>query len=103
MTVTATTFVDRFPEFTNIETAVVTATIAEAGRRCDSDVWGDDHDDAINYLTAHLLAMRTQAIGQQVGAISGGVVTPYDLSATTYGSTYMFLQECLPSSVGFAF
>lgn len=103
MTVTATTFVARFPEFTNIETAVVTATIAEAGRQCDSDVWGDVHDDAINYLTAHLLAMRTQAIGQQIGAVSGGVVAPYSLNATTYGSAYSFLQESLADSIGFAF
>lgn len=103
MTVTATTFVARFPEFTNIETAVVTATVAEAARRCDSDVWGDDHDDAVNYLTAHLLAMRTQAIGQQIGAVTGGVVTPYDLTATTYGSAYLFLQKSLADSIGFAF
>jgi hypothetical protein len=103
MTVTATTFVARFPEFINIETAVVTATIEEAIRRCDADVWGDDHDDAVNYLTAHHLAMRTQAIGQQVGAITGGVVTPYDLTATTYGSAYIFLQKSLASTTGFAF
>ena len=30
MAVTATTFVARFPEFGNIETSVVTATVAEA-------------------------------------------------------------------------
>ena len=103
MTVTATTFAARFPEFGNIETAVVTATIAEAGRQCDSDVWGDQHDDAVNYLTAHLLAMRTQAIGQQIGAVPGGGSTQYGLLATTYGSAYHFLQESLAESSGFAF
>ena len=50
MAVTATTFVARFPEFGTIETSVVTATVAEAGRQCDSDLWGDKHDDAVNYL-----------------------------------------------------
>lgn len=103
MAVTATTFVARFPEFTGLETDVVASTITLAERRCDADVWGDDQDEAINYLTAHLLAMRTQAIGQQIGAVTGGTITPYDLTATTYGSAYIFLQKSLPNSIGFVF
>lgn len=103
MAVNSTTFIARFPEFTNLETAVVEATIAEAGRQCDADVWGDQHDDAINYLTAHLLAMRTQAIGQQIGAVPGGGSTQYGLAATTYGAAYRFLQESLADSCGFAY
>lgn len=103
MTVTATTFVARFPEFTGLETDVVASTITLAARQCDSDVWGDDHDEAVSYLTAHLLAMRTQAIGQQLGVVTGGTVTPYDLSATTYGAAYIMLQESLVDSIGFAF
>ena len=39
MTVTAATLVTRFPEFGNLETDVVTATITEALRQCDADVW----------------------------------------------------------------
>ena len=60
MTVTAATLVDRFPEFGNLETAVVTATIAEALRQCDADVWGDQHDDGVSHLAAHKLSLRTQ-------------------------------------------
>ena len=63
MAVTATTFTQRFPEFSNLESAVITATIAESQRQNDSDLWGDQYDDAVNYMTAHLLASRTQSIG----------------------------------------
>ncbi len=103
MTVTATTFVTRFPEFGNIETAVVTATVAEANRMCDSDVWGEKHDDGVNYLTAHMLALRTDAIGQQVGAVSRGVNSGDGFSATNYGAIYELLQMSLVSSTGFTF
>lgn len=102
MTVTATTFVERFPEFGNIETAVVTATVAEAARQCDSDLWGNKHDDAVNYLTAHMLALRTQAIGQQVGATSGGN-SGVGFKATNYGYIYELLQSGLAQTTGFTF
>ena len=102
MAVTATTFVTRFPEFGNIETAVVTATVAEAARLCDSDVWGDQHDDAVNYLSAHMLALRTQAIGQQVGAVSGGN-SGDGFRATNYGYIYELMQQGLPKTTGFTF
>lgn len=103
MTVTATTFVARFPEFGNIETTVVTATIAEAGRQCDSEIWDTKHDDAVNYLTAHLLAARTKAIGEQIGAVSGGGSAQQGLSSTAYGASYLFLQQSLAESTGFGY
>ena len=103
MTVTAATLVVRFPEFGNLETAVVTATIAEALRQCDSDVWGDKHDDAVNFLTAHMLALRTQAIGQQIGAVSSGPSTGDGFMATNYGYVYQLMQQGLSSTTGFVF
>ena len=42
MAVTSTSFIARFPEFSNQESAVVTATIAEAQRLNDEDQWGED-------------------------------------------------------------
>ena len=102
MTVTATTFVTRFPEFGNIETAVVTATVAEANRQCDSDLWGDKHADAVHYLTAHILALRTQAIGQQIGAVTGGN-TGGGFKATNYGYVYELMQLGLADTTGFTF
>lgn len=102
MAVTSTTFLARFPEFANLESAVVEGTIAEAGRQCDSDVWGDQHDDAVNYLTAHLLAARTQAIGQQIGAVSSATTDFSVYKSTAYGATYHALQSSLAVS-GFAY
>ena len=48
MAVTSTTFLARFPEFDNLESAVVTATIAEAQRQNDESIWGEQYDDAVN-------------------------------------------------------
>ena len=103
MTVTAATLVTRFPEFGNLETDVVTATITEALRQCDADVWGDQIDDAVSHLTAHMLALRTQAIGQQIGAVSSGPSTRDGFMATTYGYVYQLMQQGLSSTTGFVF
>ena len=103
MTVTAATLVTRFPEFGNLETSVVTATIAESLRQCDADVWGEQHDEAVNFLTAHSLALRTQAIGQQIGAVSNGLSIRDGFMATTYGYIYQLMQQGLSSTTGFVF
>jgi hypothetical protein len=101
MAVTSTTFLTRFPEFSNLETAVVEGAIAEAQRFCSSEVWGDQHDDGVNYLSAHLLASRTQAIGQQIGAVPGGS-SDLGFAGTAYGATFSALQRNLVNT-GFAF
>ena len=109
MAVTSTTFLARFPEFDNLEAAVVTATITEAQRQNDSDIWGDQHDDAVNYMTAHLLASRTQSIGQQIGVatnvrtINYRGAAGYTLADTTYGATYLYLREGLVNLTGFTY
>jgi len=109
MAVTSTTFITRFPEFSNVETAVVTATIGEAQRLNDEDLWGDQYDDAVNYHTAHLLAGRTQSIGSQIGIASSPRTTKYigaagyTLADSQYGATYLFLREGLVDLTGFAF
>jgi len=101
MAVTSTTFLSRFPEFSNLELAVVEGAIAEANRFCAIEVWKTQHDDGVNYLSAHLLASRTQAIGQQIGAVQAG---PSDMGfvGTAYGATFNALQRTLVN-VGFAF
>ena len=71
MAVTATTFIQRFPEFSNLESAVITATIAESQRQNDSDLWGDQYDDAVNYMTAH----RSPAVHNQSANRSASVRT----------------------------
>ena len=109
MAVTSTTFLARFPEFNNLESAVVTATIGEAQRQNDETIWGDQYDDAVNYLTAHLLASRTQSIGKQIGVASDvrtinyRGAAGYTLADTTYGAAYLFLREGLVELTGFSF
>ena len=109
MAVTSTSFLTRFPEFSNIESAVVTASIDEAKRQNNEDVWGDKYDDAVNYMAAHLLSSRTQSIGQQIGVASSARTTKYigaagyTLADTTYGATYLFLREGLVELTGFCF
>ena len=106
---TSTTFLARFPEFNNLEASVVTATIQESERQNDSDIWGDQYDDAVLYMTAHLLAARTQAIGQQVG-VAGAArgnkyvgAAGYTFADTTYGAAYLFLREGLVEMTGFSY
>ena len=109
MAVTSTTFIQRFPEFANLESAVITASIGESQRLNDSDIWGDQYDDAVNYYTAHLLASRTQSIGQQIGVSQSARVQKYvgaagyTLADTTYGATYLYLREGLVKLTGFSY
>jgi hypothetical protein len=109
MAVTSTSFLTRFPEFSNIESAVVTATIGEAERQNNQDIWGDQYDDAVNYMAAHLLAGRTQSIGQQIGVASSARTTKYigaagyTLADTTYGASYLYLREGLADLTGFSY
>lgn len=57
-----TTFRASFPEFAATPDETVEAKLAEADRRVDARVFGDKADDAVGYLTAHLLA--TSPFGQ---------------------------------------
>lgn len=101
MAVTSTTFLTRFPEFSNLEAAVVGGALDEALRFCSQDVWGAQHDDGVNYLAAHLLANRTKAIGQQIGAIPSGQ-SDLGFASEPYGAAFDAIQRSLVN-VGFAF
>ena len=109
MAVDSASFLVRFPEFSNQETAVITSTIEEAQRLNDEDLWGDQYDDAVNYFTAHLLSGRTQAIGSQIGIANSPRTTKYvgaagyTLADTQYGATYLFLREGLVELTGFSY
>ena len=101
MTVPSTsTFLLRFPEFGEQSLSVVEGALAEAGRFVDSESWGTTYTEAVTYLAAHNLAIRTMQIGQQIGNLSG---TPNGdmLSATLYGKEYKRLLSSLAIS-GFA-
>jgi hypothetical protein len=50
-----------------------------------------------------MLALRTQAIGQQIGAVSSGPSTGDGFMATNYGYVYQLMQQGLSSTTGFVF
>lgn len=88
-------FLLRFPEFAEQSIPVVTDAIAEAGRSTPETVWLTRHTEAVSQLTAHLLALRTMQIGNQVGTPSG-TATGELLLATLYGQEYRRLLDSLP-------
>lgn len=59
MAVTVSSFLERFPEFDDVNTdypTLVQIVIDEAELQVSADVWGDKADLGVLYLTAHLLA-----------------------------------------------
>lgn len=96
MTVPSTNaFLLRFPEFGEQSLSVIEGALAEAGRSAPAEPWGTVHTEAVSYLAAHLLAMRTMQIGLQVGTESG---TPAGtgFAATLYGQEYQRLLNSRP-------
>ena len=103
---TRTEFLTRFPEFNEQSTDVVDGALAEAIRFCPTSGWNKTNpklirNDAIQYLAAHTLSMRTMQLGLQVGSVSGNPVGTR-IDATLYGQEYKRLLDSQPHS-GFAF
>lgn len=103
---TRTEFLARFPEFTEQSTDVVDGALNEAIRFCPTTGWNKTNpalirNDAIQYLTAHTLAMRTMQIGLQVGSVTGQP-TGDRIDATLYGQEYKRLLDSQPHC-GFTF
>jgi len=97
---TTTEFLARFPEFAEQSTDVVDGALAEAIRFCPTTGWNKTNpakirNDAIKYLAAHSLAMRTMQIGMQVGSVSGQP-TGDRIDATLYGQEYKRLLDSQP-------
>lgn len=97
---TSTEFLARFPEFGEQSSDVVSGALAEAIRFCPEKGWKKSVEpevryDAINYLTAHILATRTVQVGTQVGSVSG---SPFavGVDSTLYGQEYRRLMDSLP-------
>lgn len=94
-------FLARFPEFTEQSATVVDGALAEATTYTPEAVWGTVHKEAIMYLAAHQLALRTMQLGAQIGNVTG---TPLGMGydATLYGQEYKRLMRSL-DLIGFAF
>ena len=114
MAVSTSVFLSRFGEFQTQASTTVQACLEQADRETDADVWGDLHDDATYWLTAHFLALRIREVGMFTGATpakqyltAGRENTDlpylvYSLSSTLYGQEFMRLEQSrLPHTIGF--
>lgn len=70
MTVTASSFKERFAEFADVADEEITPLIEEADRMHNDAAWGDRLDDGINYYTAHLLCLKLRAEDAEAGDAS---------------------------------
>lgn len=88
-------FLIRFPEFSEQSLAVIERALEEAITLIPETVWGTLQFQAVGYYTAHLLAVRTVQIGQQIGAPAGASIGE-GLASTLYGQSYQTLSQSLP-------
>lgn len=51
-----------FPEFSDAGQALVEAKLAEAERNIDIEVWGDQAEDGVCYLAAHLICTSPSGV-----------------------------------------
>ena len=63
MAVDAASFIIDFPEFSETDTALIDAKIADAVGRVSAETWADLTDQGVKYLAAHLIAMSP--LGEQ--------------------------------------
>lgn len=83
MSVTYTTLVALFPEFTTVdvdEQARITTYISNASLEVNATSWSDKRDIGVSYLAAHMLSMANRSKDS-----GGGVVASGALSEATVG------------------
>jgi len=108
MAVTANDIRDHFAEFADLSDTVINRWLEQAVRRVNPTQWGEKADDAVLWLTGHLLKLQSAlACGMQApsGPVSqhkvGDLWVSFKipdkmgatfLAATTYGQYYLTLQ-----------
>ncbi len=115
MTVTATSFKAKFPEFASVDDATIQSWLDESFIMLNEPCWGEKYDMGINYYTAHFLYSSIPAsldgeAEMNTGAISArsvdgtnlsyGSATPASqedsfMSTTFYGQRYLQLRATL--------
>lgn len=112
MTITATEFKTRFPEFSCEPDPRVELFIADSVSMLNSVYWANKYDLGLHYLTAHYLILATESKDESqgsVGMVSGksvdGVSVSYAVPAvglsdafyasTVYGQRYLTLRKSL--------
>lgn len=108
MAVTAQDIRDHFAEFSALSDAVINRWKEQAERRVNLTQWGEKADDAILWLTAHLLKITTALdagltapagplSSQKVGDLAATYKIPDGMSqtflaSTSYGQYYLTLR-----------
>lgn len=108
MAIVASDIREHFPEFSGLSDTVIVRWLAQANRRVNATQWGEKADDAVLWLTAHLLAVTgSLACGGSPGsgAVSshkvGDLAVTYKvpdrmsqtfLASTAYGQYYLTLK-----------
>jgi len=86
--VTADEFIAQRPEFRNAG-AIIGPTITDAARRIDANVFGDNTENAISLLTAHLLCISPYGRTMKLATVE-------DDGSTIYLKEYERLRrECV--------
>lgn len=89
-------------DFVGVDAGIIQRHLDEAAREVNPSVFGERTDDAVLYLTAHLVAVMMQGaegptgpvVSEQAGPVSrtfaarGHSNTGSDLEATAYGRRY---------------
>jgi len=108
VSVTASDIRDHFAEFSGLSDTVINRWKAQAERRVNVSQWGEKADDAVLWLTAHLLKVTSSlacgqsgasgpVTAQKVGDLSVSYSVPTRMSqtflaSTTYGQYYLTLK-----------
>lgn len=98
MTVTATTFKARFTVFSAVADATVETAIEEASRWVNAAAYGTTEraDDAIRYLTGHLLSLDAQLNALTAAGSASGPGGPVSSMATLGAS----VSYAVPAGAG---
>ena len=90
MALDGTSFVARFPEFSEVNEvspATITAALADAAIYCDSVLWGTRYESGVMWKAAHLLALTPLGEGARLSKTS---------EQTTYGVVFDSMKRALP-------
>lgn len=95
-------------EFSTLTQGQIDPFIARAKRRVNEGHWGDQYDDGVMYMTAHLLALSRRpssaagvVVSETVGSMSRSYAAPTSgdlMQSTSYGQVFADLSRDLIST-----
>lgn len=82
MTAPVTLLSDIAPEFDDLDSELISRTIARAAAQINAETWGSLYVDGCNALAAHFLTMRDRGLKGQTG---GGMLTSESSNGVSFG------------------